>query len=73
MIRPLNNEEFEKFYSRTKERVALYEDKNLKRCVIIARITTPLKSGGEKCFTESQLKKLFDLAEEEEKKHGKTN
>ena len=73
MTRPLNSEEFEKFYDQTKERVALYERRSEKRCVIIARITTPSKSGDEKCFTESQLKKLFGLAEEEEKKHAETN
>lgn len=39
--------------------------------VVIGKVTVRAGLPGERSFTESQLKELFDLAEQYEKKHEK--
>lgn len=66
----MKKEEFEQLKKQTKKDIRTICKKHPDTAiyVVIAKITSMADLPGERSFTESQLKEMFELAEESEKK-----
>lgn len=66
----MKKEEFEQLKKQTKNDISTICKKHPDTAiyVVIAKITSMADLPGERSFTESQLKEMFELAEESEKK-----
>lgn len=66
----MKKEEFEQLKKQTKKDISTICKKHPDTAiyVVIAKITSMADLPGERSFTESQLKEMFELAEESEKK-----
>lgn len=68
----MKKEEFEQLKKQTKKDISTICKKHPDTAiyVVIAKITSMADLPGERSFTESQLKEMFELAEESEKRKG---
>lgn len=69
----MKKQEFEELKEQTRKDIAAICEKHPDTAVyvVISRVTVRAGLPGERSFTESQLKELFDLADQYEKEHEK--